>query len=161
MNEIDATSERLMRETIALARDNVRTHRGGPFAAIIVSGDEVIATGVNRVTVDNDPTAHAEIAAIRSACHVRGSFDLSGLELYASCEPCPMCLGAIYWAKLDRVIFAADRLDAAAVGFEDASIYDELQRSFDRRRLPFTRLLREEAVQVLSEWRDDPAREPY
>ena len=119
--------KKFIQQAIALAVENVRTGRGGPFAALVVKEGEVIATGTNSVTSSNDPTAHAEIMAIRNACRQLGSFQLDGCTLYASCEPCPMCLGAIYWARPKRLVFAADKQQAAAAGFDDAFIYKELE----------------------------------
>ena len=124
-----------LREAVRLAEDNVRTG-GGPFGCVIVKNGRVIAHGVNRVTVTNDPTAHAEIVAIREACRTLGSYQLDGCEVYASCEPCPMCLGALYWARPERIVFAATREEAAAAGFDDDRIYRELVRPIDERTLP-------------------------
>jgi len=161
MDHSSGPSTDIMRTAIALAEQNVRGHSGGPFAAVIVRNGEIISRGVNRVTSDGDPTAHAEIVAIREACAHLNSHELSGLELYATCEPCPMCLGAIYWARLDRVYFAATRSDAAQVGFDDQRIYEEVNRPPADRSVPFTQLLRGESVRVLSAWRSDPERKPY
>ncbi|HUO87002.1 MAG TPA: nucleoside deaminase [Thermoanaerobaculia bacterium] len=136
-----ATSrEELMRRAIDLAVDNVRRRMGGPFAALVVRQGRVIAEGTNRVTTENDPTAHAEIVAVRTACQTLGTFDLAGCEVYASCEPCPMCLGALYWARIDRLWFAADREAAAAAGFDDALIYREVPLPPEQRVLPTSRL---------------------
>ena len=121
-----------MKEAIRLATENVRAGRGGPFAAVVVKDGHIIASGTNSVTSTNDPTAHAEVTAIREACRALGTFQLSGCEIYTSCEPCPMCLGAIYWARPDRVFYAATASDAAAAGFDDSFIYEELKL----RRLP-------------------------
>lgn len=115
-----------MEQAIQLAVENVRSGRGGPFAAVVVKNGQVIATGSNRVTSTNDPTAHAEVTAIREACRALNTFQLTGCDLYTSCEPCPMCLGAIYWARPDRVYFAATASDAADAGFDDSFIYEEL-----------------------------------
>jgi tRNA(Arg) A34 adenosine deaminase TadA len=150
-----------MRRAIELALENVRTARGGPFGAVVVRGGTIVGEGVNRVTATNDPTAHAEVIAIRAAGRVLGTFSLAACELYASCEPCPMCLGAAYWARLDRVWFAADRRDAAAAGFDDADLYAELALPLARRGLPMTQLLREEAMLALDEWRRLPDKLHY
>ena len=115
-----------MQRAIDLAIENVRSGQGGPFGAVIVRGGEIIAEGVNQVTAHHDPSAHAEIVAIRRACQLTGHFELKDCEIYASCEPCPMCLGAIYWARLGGLYFAANRQDAAAIGFDDSLIYDEI-----------------------------------
>ena len=136
-----------MREAIKLSAESVRSG-GGPFGAVIVRNGEIIARGENRVTVCNDPTAHAEVSAIREAAARLGTYDLSGCEIYSSCEPCPMCLGAIYWARLDRLYYAGTRADAANVGFDDAHIYEELPLDPSQRELPTESLLREEAQRV-------------
>ncbi len=132
----DDPRERFLREAIALALDAVRAGTGGPFGALVVRGGEVLGRGQNRVLERNDPTAHAEIEAIRAACARIGAFDLAGCELYASCEPCPMCLGAIYWARLKRVVHAASREDAARAGFDDARFWIEIERESALRALP-------------------------
>ena len=150
-----------MQRAIELSIENVRSGRGGPFGAVIVRGDEIAGTGVNSVTATNDPTAHAEVAAIRAACQKLGSFQLSGCELYTSCEPCPMCLGAIYWARLDRVFFAGTRDDAAQAGFDDAFIYDQLSSPVTARTLPMQPLMREEAIEAFREWERSGLKIPY
>src|SRR5258707_2258039 len=131
-----------MKRAISLALDNVRSGSGGPFAALIVKEDRIIAEGTNRVTLSNDPTAHAEVVAIREACRVLADFQLTGCDLYTTCEPCPMCFGAIYWARPARIFFAATAADAAAAGFDDAFIYDELKMARAERRIPTAQLLR-------------------
>ena len=140
-----------MREAIKLSAESVRSG-GGPFGAVIVRNGEIIARGENRVTVCNDPTAHAEVSAIREAAARLGTYDLSGCEIYSSCEPCPMCLGAIFWARLDRLYYASTRADAANVGFDDAHIYEELPLDPSQRELPTESLLREEAQLVFEAW---------
>ncbi len=145
------TNDELMREAIRLSMENV-ANGGGPFGAVIARGGEIIATGVNRVTASNDPTAHAEVSAIRRAAQALGTFNLSGCEIFTSCEPCPMCLGAIYWARLDRVYYANTKADAKAVGFDDSFIYDELALPRDRRKLPSVPMMRNEAIKVFEEW---------
>jgi guanine deaminase len=132
-----------------------------PFGALITRGNEIVARGWNKVTSSNDPTAHAEIIGIRGAAAALGSFRLSGCVLYTSCEPCPMCLGAAYWARVDRLVFAANRHDAAEAGFDDEHIYGELARSPFSRTLPAQQALREKAIEVLAEWRRMPDRIPY
>ena len=141
-----------MRRAIELSIENVATGRGGPFGAVVVRGGEIIAEGVNLVIATNDPTAHAEIVAIREACRVLGHFELAGCDLYASCEPCPMCLGAIYWARPERIYFAAHRDDAAAAGFDDSFIYNQLADPIDMRSIPTTQLLRAEALAAFDAW---------
>ncbi len=143
-----------------MARENVR-RKGGPFAALVVRDGEIIATGVNQVTQTNDPTAHAEIVAIREACRVLGSFQLGGCEVYSSCEPCPMCLGAIYWAHPARVFFAATREDAAAAGFDDALIYQQIAIAPSERTIPMLRLIDESATRPFEEWLAQADRTPY
>ena len=134
---------------------------GGPFGAVIVRDGEIIARGENRVTVCNDPTAHAEVSAIREAAARMGTYDLSGCEIYSSCEPCPMCLGAIYWARLDRLYYAGTRADAANVGFDDAHIYEELPLDPSQRELPTQTLLREEAQRVFEAWAEKADKKEY
>jgi tRNA(Arg) A34 adenosine deaminase TadA len=143
--------EQLARAVIDLAVENVRAG-GGPFAALIASGGQIIATGVNRVTANNDPTAHAEVQAIRAACHKLGHFELRGCELYTSCEPCPMCLGASYWTRVTAVYYCGSRAEAAAAGFDDSFIYDESSRHPEKRTIPFRRLLAEEGRRPFEAW---------
>lgn len=149
-----------MRRAIALAIDNVRSG-GGPFAAVIVRGGQIVAEGANRVTQANDPTAHAEIVAIREACRVVNDFQLEGCDLYTTCEPCPMCLGAIYWARPSRILYASTAADAARAGFDDAFIYEELKKTAEQRRIPMSQILREEALAVFAAWRDLATKTPY
>jgi guanine deaminase len=144
--------QEFMRRAIALAMENVRTGSGGPFAAVIAKDGGIIAEGANRVTATNDPTAHAEVVAIREACRKLGDFQLAGCDLYTTCEPCPMCLGAIYWARPARVFYACIAADAAAAGFDDAFIYEELNRTHADRRVPMRQFLREESLQIFSAW---------
>jgi guanine deaminase len=153
-------SAEFMRRAIALALDNIRAG-GGPFAAVIVKDGRIIAEGANRVTSSNDPTAHAEVVAIREACRALRSFQLDGCDLYTTCEPCPMCLGAIYWARPVRVFYAGNAADAAAAGFDDAFIYDELKRAQSARRIPMTQLLRDESLSIFSAWKQLANKTPY
>ncbi len=150
-----------MRRAFALALENVQSGRGGPFAALVVKGGKIIAEGANRVTSTNDPTAHAEIVAIREACRALGSFQLDGCAIYATCEPCPMCLGAIYWARPARIYFAGTAGDAANAGFDDTFIYEELKRPSSQRKIPMTQLLREESLAVFEAWKKKPDRIEY
>lgn len=150
-----------MRRAIALAVDNVREGRGGPFGAIIVKDNRALATGVNLVTENNDPTAHAEIVAIRAACRALGKFRLNGCEIYTNCEPCPMCLGAIYWARLASYYYASRRVDAARAGFDDAFIYDEIPLPPERRSIPGYALLSEESHAPFTEWLGSPHKAAY
>ena len=142
-----------MREAILLSLVNVRQKGGGPFGAVIVRAGKIIARGWNQVTGTNDPTAHAEVVAIRKACKKLKTFKLDGCEIYTSCEPCPMCLSAIYWAHLDRVYYANTQADAARIDFDDQFIYRELSRPILRRKLPMQPLLRAEALKVFAEWK--------
>jgi guanine deaminase len=153
-------SSDFMRQAIALALENIR-NGGGPFAALIVKNGSVVASGANRVTATNDPTAHAEIVAMREACKKLNTFQLDDCDVYTTCEPCPMCLGAIYWARPARVFFAATASDAAAAGFDDAFIYDELQTPSDERRIPMTELRRTEALVIFQEWLAKADKTPY
>ena len=146
-------NEAFMRKAIELSIENVK-NGGGPFGAVIVRGDEIIATGVNRVTANNDPTAHAEVSAIRAACEKLGTFNLEGCEIYTSCEPCPMCLGAIYWAHLDKMYYGNTKHDAADIGFDDSFIYEEIALTPEHRRLASCRLLGEEALKAFRLWTD-------
>jgi len=141
-----------MKEAIRLSIDNVQQNKGGPFGAVIVKDGKIIARGANQVTASNDATAHAEMVAIRSACKKLGCFQLSGCELYTNCEPCPMCIGAIYWARLDRVYFGNTKSDAKNIGFDDAFIYDELMLNIHQRALPMIRFLPNEAAIAFELW---------
>lgn len=145
------TKEEMMRRAIVLSVDNVR-NGGGPFGAVITRNGEVVATGVNRVTANNDPTAHAEVTAIRNAAQKLGTFELSDCEIYTSCEPCPMCLGAIYWARLKKVYFANNKEDAKNIGFDDSFIYDEMALPREERKLPSEVLMRDEAQEAFRMW---------
>ena len=145
------TKEELMRKAIELSIKSVR-NGGGPFGAIIARRGEIIAEGSNGVTIYNDPTAHAEVTAIRKACEKLGTFDLTGCEIYTSCEPCPMCLGAIYWAHLDKIYYANDRKDAADIGFDDDFIYQEIEVKPQYRKKPSEILMREEGLEAFRIW---------
>lgn len=148
----DPNLNHFMFEAIELSIRNVKEGKGGPFAAIVVKDGRVISRGTNLVTSTSDPTAHAEIVAIREACKVLKSFQLVGCELYTSCEPCPMCMGAIYWARPARVYFGSTRKDAAKIGFDDSFIYNELTKSISRRKIPLIQCMREEALAAFREW---------
>lgn len=141
-----------MREAIRLSIENVKSGKGGPFAAVIVKDGHIIATGTNLVTSSNDPTAHAEVTAIRNACKALGSFQLDGCEIYTSCEPCPMCLGAIYWARPARVYYGNTKANAAAIGFDDGFIYNEIATPLAQRSLPQEQLLADEALEAFRQW---------
>lgn len=149
-----------MRKAIALSIENIR-NGGGPFGAVIARNGELIATGVNRVTSECDPTSHAEVNAIRNAAKKLGTFNLSGCEIYSSCEPCPMCLGAIYWAHLDKLYYGNTQKDAAGIGFNDEFIYKELDLRPEKRRLHSENLLHDEALKAFSEWEKNTHKIPY
>ena len=141
-----------MREAIALSHRMMEEGKGGPFGAIIVRDGEIIAEGYNQVTSGNDPTAHAEVSAIREACRKLGTFALADCDIYTSCEPCPMCLSAIYWARLRRMVYANSRQDAAGIGFDDEFLYQEVAKPIDDRSLATTRLLQDEAIEAFRAW---------
>ena len=134
---------------------------GGPFGCVIVKDDKIISEGSNKVTSTNDPTAHGEIVAIREACLKLNTFNLSGCELYSSCEPCPMCLGAIYWSRIDKLYYAATKEDAAKAGFDDSVIYKEIDLPKDQRSIPSLQILREDAVKVFEDWNESGNKIPY
>ena len=146
-----STDKRFMQQAIDLSIENV-ANGGGPFGAVIVRDGEVIATGVNRVTANNDPTAHAEVSAIRAACQKEGYFKLEGCTIYTSCEPCPMCLSAIYWAGLSRICFANTKKDAEDINFGDKFIYEEIERPIDKRTIPTEQFMRDEALKAFRDW---------
>ncbi|MBP7063410.1 nucleoside deaminase [Ferrovibrio sp.] len=150
-----------MRRAIALSREHMQAGHGGPFGAVVVLDGKIIGEGWNQVTGQNDPTAHAEVVAIREACKILGRFDLRGATLYTSCEPCPMCLSAAYWARVDGLYYANTQDDAAAIDFDDAFLYRELALPMAQRSLPCAPLLRDEALAVFNEWRDKPDKVPY
>jgi guanine deaminase len=141
-----------MARAIELSIENVNLGRGGPFGAVVVKDGAIIAEGANQVTSTNDPTAHAEVCAIRSACKKLGVFDLEGCEIYTSCEPCPMCLGAIYWARLSRVYFANAAADASRIGFDDSLIYREIAQPHSQRKIPMIQMMREQALVAFRAW---------
>jgi len=145
-----------MARAIQLSLDNVRSGQGGPFAAVIVKNNAIIAEGVNQVTIATDPTAHAEVVAIRQACSKLGTFELKDCELYTSCEPCPMCLGAIYWARLSRIYYANVAADAARIGFDDSAIYQEFERPLSQRSIPMIPLMRDRALAAFRAWEEKP-----
>jgi guanine deaminase len=153
--------ETFMARAIELAIENVRSGRGGPFAAVVVKDDRVIATGANQVATSNDPTAHAEIVAIRNACQALGSFQLDGCDIYTTCEPCPMCLGAIYWARPARVFYGATARDAADAGFDDAFIYQQIGLNLSERKIPFIEVSRDDALACFREWQAKVDRVSY
>jgi guanine deaminase len=143
-----------MARAIELSIESVRSGRGGPFGAVIVKDGSILAEGVNQVTSNNDPTAHAEVLAVRQACQKLGVFDLKGCEIYASCEPCPMCLGAIYWARLARVYYGNTAADAARIGFDDSLIYREIAQPHAERAIRMIQMMREEALAAFRAWEE-------
>lgn len=146
-------SEKFMLEAISLSKENIKNATGGPFGAVIVKDGEIISGGSNQVTTHNDPTAHAEIEAIRAACKKLKSFSLEGCEIYTSCEPCPMCLSAIYWARIERIYFANSREDAAELNFDDEFLYREINKENHKRKIPMVQMLRDEAIKVFNDWK--------
>ena len=151
-NQYMEDKKQFMREAIKLSIDSMRAGNGGPFGAVVVKDGKIIARGSNKVTSTNDPTAHAEVVAIREACKVLGVFQLTGCEIYTSCEPCPMCLGAIYWARPDKMYYANTKVDAAAIGFDDQFIYNEIELDIPKRKLATEQLLNDEALVAFQEW---------
>ncbi len=150
-----------MREALRLAERNIEKVAGGPFGAVVVKDGKIVGKGGNKVTVDNDPTAHAEIVAIRQAAKTLNTFDLSGCEIYSSCEPCPMCLGAIYWARIDKLYYAATKDDAAKADFDDSFIYKEFSLPKEERSIPSLQMMREEAVKIFEKWNQLEDKIPY
>ena len=153
--------ERFMQEAILLSQHGMIKNEGGPFGCIIVKDDKIVGRGNNKVSSTNDPTAHAEVTAIRDACKNLGTFQLEDCEIYTSCEPCPMCLGAIYWARPKIVYYANNRTDAAAIGFDDSMIYDEMVVAIEKRKIPIIPISREAALKVFEEWKNKPDKTVY
>jgi tRNA(Arg) A34 adenosine deaminase TadA len=154
-------NEQWIDRVIQLAIQNVRSGQGGPFASLVVRDGAILAEGANLVTSTNDPCAHAEIVAIRRACQKLGSFELRGCEIYSSCEPCPMCLGAIYWGRLSSLYFAASKEDASKAGFDDSFIYQEFRRGLDQRKIPMVRVMNQRALDPFRAWEQQPNKVPY
>ena len=154
-------NKKFMREAIRLSVQKMRGNHGGPFGAIVVKGNRIVGRGWNKVTSSNDPTAHAEVVAIRNACKRLKTFELDGCELYTSCEPCPMCLSAIYWARLKAVYYGNTRKDAARIAFDDDFIYREVALPISQRKIPMKQLLRKEALTAFVEWKDKADKVPY
>lgn len=153
--------EKFMKEAISLSEKSVQDNEGGPFGCIIVKDNKIIGRGHNKVISTNDPTAHAEVIAIREACKNLGTFQLDGCEIYTSCEPCPMCLGAIYWARAQIIYYANTRHDAAEIGFDDSMIYDEIKKDLNKRKIPAINISRKEARKVFKEWSEKKDKERY
>lgn len=146
------SKETFMKEAIRLSFETMRNNTGGPFGAVVVKDGEIIARGFNKVVSSNDPTAHAEVVAIREACKNLNSFQLDGCEIYTSCEPCPMCMAAIYWARPTKVYYANSKVDAANIGFDDNFIYEELELPYEKRHIPLERIMPDEALEAFKEW---------
>ncbi len=161
MNTNDDMHQHYLREAVQLAHEHMRAGAGGPFGALVVRDGEIIGKGWNRVTSHNDPTAHAEVSAIRAACDKVGDFSLAGSVIYTSCEPCPMCLGAIWWSRIDVVYFASTRDDAARVGFDDAALYREVSLALSDRQLPLLRYALPEAEDLMNAWTQKDDKIPY
>lgn len=153
--------EQFMREAIQLSRKMMHQGKSGPFGAVVVKDNVIVGRGYNQVTANNDPTAHAEVQAIRQACQQLNTFNLAGCELYTSCEPCPMCLGAIWWARIDKIVYAANRTDAAKAGFSDNDFYQELAKENHQRSVAMQELLRNEAIITFDEWIKKADKIPY
>lgn len=153
--------EKFMMEAIALSKKAIENDEGGPFGCIVVKNDQIIGRGNNKVIIENDPTAHAEVVAIRDACKNLGTFQLEGCEIYTSCEPCPMCLGAIYWARPKVIYYANTRHDAAAIGFDDSLIYDEIVIDVDDRKIPSVNLCRNDAFTIFEHWKSKEHKTVY
>lgn len=158
LNEKD---KEFIQMAIELAQNNVENNNGGPFGCIIVKDNKIIGKGANSVTSENDPTAHAEVVAIRNACKNLKSFQLEGCSLYTSCEPCPMCLGAIYWARPTKVVFAATKIDAASAGFDDDFIYKEINLSYNERKIPFIQYESDNQILPFEKWKDKTDKTNY
>lgn len=158
---MEEQNEKFMRAAIELAKKGMDGNHGGPFGAVVVKDNKIIAKGYNQVTSSNDPTAHAEVVAIREACKALNTFQLEGCTVYTSCEPCPMCLGAIYWARPDKVVFGATKQDAAGAQFDDQFIYDELEKELDRRHIQFENMMRKEAREVFEAWSKKEDKKEY
>lgn len=150
-----------MKEAIRLSFETMRNNSGGPFGAVVVKDGKIIARGFNKVVLTNDPTAHAEIVAIREACNALNDFQLTGCVIYTSCEPCPMCMAAIYWARPEKVYYANSKTDAANIGFDDAYIYQQLELPYAERQIPLSRMMESEALEAFKEWATKPDKTPY
>jgi tRNA(Arg) A34 adenosine deaminase TadA len=161
MEKLNSADVKFMKLAIALSRENVENGIGGPFGAVIVKNGRVISKSANRVTATNDPTAHAEVTAIRLASEKLRSFDLSDCVIYTSCEPCPMCLGAIYWSRISKIYYANTKHDAAKIGFDDKFIYDELDLPAEKRKLPVIQLMRKEAQEAFEHWKKSEQKIEY
>lgn len=157
----DEQAQKFMNEAIALSRKNLKLMHGGPFGAVVVKNGRVIGRGYNQVILTSDPTAHAEITAIRDACKNLGTYSLEGCDIYSSCEPCPMCLGAVYWSRPARLFFACTRHDAELIGFDDQFFYREMEKPEEQRTIKAARLMRDKALAVFQEWEKIPGKPVY
>ena len=158
--DFSAEDERFMELAIKLSDENV-DNGGGPFGAVIVKDNQIVATGVNRVVPNNDPTAHAEVTAIRNACSALGTFKLDGCTVYSSCEPCPMCLSALYWAGVERICYGNTKQDAQEIEFDDSFIYDQLALPYEERSIKCDHIMRDQALKVFKKWKDKDDKIPY
>lgn len=154
MSENIMNNQTVMQKAIEMALENINTGKGGPFAAIVVKDGKIVGQGVNSVTATNDPTAHAEVMAIRDACKNLNTFQLTDCDIYTTCEPCPMCLGALYWARPRKIYYAATKTDAANAGFDDALIYEEIEKNMNERKLPIENIDREKALKIFERWKE-------
>ncbi|MGB0865951.1 MAG: nucleoside deaminase [Granulosicoccaceae bacterium] len=161
MPDVNDLDRRHMRRAIELSREMMEANQGGPFGAVITRGETVVAEGFNQVTSSFDPTAHAEVSAIRAACQAEQNFSLEGCTIYTSCEPCPMCLAAIYWARISRIVYANSRSDAAEIGFDDDFLYNEIPLPIDQRSIPMEQTLAKEALSVFQAWNNKADKTPY
>lgn len=161
MNFQKMNEQKLMKLAVALSRKGMKLRKGGPFGAVIVKNGKIVGEGYNQVTSTNDPTAHAEVVAIRNACKTLNTFSLEDCEIYCSCEPCPMCLSAIYWARIGKIYFANTKNDAAAIGFDDAFIYHEFEKKPEERSIPALKIEEPDAAKVFEEWKNLSEKVPY
>lgn len=161
MNFQEMNEQKLMKLAVNLSREGMNQRRGGPFGAVIVKNGKIVGEGYNQVTSTNDPTAHAEVVAIRNACQTLNTFSLEDCEIYCSCEPCPMCLSAIYWARIGKIYFANTKNDAAAIGFDDAFIYQEFEKKPAQRSIPALKIEEPDAAKVFEEWKNLSEKVPY
>ena len=161
MNDHTERDSRFLEMAIELSRKGMQNSQGGPFGCVVVRDEKVVGEGYNQVTSSNDPTAHAEVVAIRAACQKLGTYQLTECEIYTSCEPCPMCLASAYWARIDAIYYGANAADAAKAGFDDAFLYDEMRKQHAERTIPSTQMLREEAGESFKAWLESPNKIQY
>jgi tRNA(Arg) A34 adenosine deaminase TadA len=161
MSKLSERENKYLERAIELSRRGMKGGKGGPFGCVVVRGDEIVGEGCNEVISSNDPTAHAEVVAIRQACKKLNTYQLGACEIYTSCEPCPMCLGAIYWARPKKIVYANTKKEAAEIGFDDDFIYDEIATSQSERKIPFIHQPHPEAIKVFEEWKNWEGKTPY